>query len=255
MSYLGTVLGIATIENATIATTYDAKVRTYANELSKAREKNSEIIALLTTEDQRLKRETLRDCGFAQTFAHVPTKDNKRTTDKGGEKNTRRPKGKQTKGKGKRPKSRKNDNWRSNANDWFHSWTFGKEMTGINRRKRRPKARPTRPKPPTKRRPRKKQGPSRRRRNAEWRVPNNNNNFASSPSLFLTQIRKGVWTTLRVLDYTAVGKCTPLKRFQMPYIFHLRSTFPSGRGGPKKSRLVYPTKRIMLNESDKGATK
>ena len=126
LSHLGTVLNIATLENATIAMTYDAKVRHHAHELSKMREKDSEIIALLLNEDQRLKRETLRDCGFTQTFDHVPAKESKRSQDKGVAKNTKRSKGKQTKGKGKRSKSKRNDGWRTNNNDWSHSWTHGK---------------------------------------------------------------------------------------------------------------------------------
>ena len=88
--------------------------------------RESEIIALLLNEDQRLKRETLRGCGFAQTFAHVPTKESKRPPDKGSGKNTRRSKGKQTKGKGKRGKNSKNQGWRPNNNDWSLSWTHGK---------------------------------------------------------------------------------------------------------------------------------
>ena len=132
LSHLGTVLNIATLENATIAMTYDMKVRHYANELSKMREKDSEIIALLLNEDQRLKREALRDCGFTQTFAHIPGKDTKRSQEKGVTKNTKRSKGKQQRGKGKGSKSRKNDGWKTRNNDWSHSWTQGKRNDWIH---------------------------------------------------------------------------------------------------------------------------
>ena len=63
-THLDAALSIATLGNSTIATTHDTKIPTYANELSKFRERGSGIIALLTNEDQRIKRETLRDCGF-----------------------------------------------------------------------------------------------------------------------------------------------------------------------------------------------
>ena len=125
LTHLGTVLNIATLENATIAMTYDTKVRFYANELSKTREKDKEIVALLMGEDQRLKREALRDCGFTQTFAHVPGNENKRSNDKGKNRDKRQTKGKRQKGKGKRSKSRKNEGKRP-SNDWSNSWSYGK---------------------------------------------------------------------------------------------------------------------------------
>ena len=50
LTHLGTVLNLAITENATIATTYDAKVRTYANELSKFRTREKETINLLKEE-------------------------------------------------------------------------------------------------------------------------------------------------------------------------------------------------------------
>ena len=100
---LGAVLNIATIENATIATTYDTKIRTYAGELSEFRGRESEIIALLTNEDRRIKRGTPRGCGFARSFTRVPNRDRRRTYDKEDQKQTKRDKGKRKgKGKGKR---------------------------------------------------------------------------------------------------------------------------------------------------------
>ena len=57
LTHLGTVLNLAITENATIAVTYDAEVRTYANEQSKFRTREKETIDLLKEEDQRIKRE------------------------------------------------------------------------------------------------------------------------------------------------------------------------------------------------------
>ena len=56
-------------ENATIAQTYDSKIRTYAQELSKFRQREKDIIDLLMDEDQRIKRDTLRGCGATQSFS------------------------------------------------------------------------------------------------------------------------------------------------------------------------------------------
>ena len=124
LTHMGTVLSIATLENATIAITYDTKVRHRTHELSQLRERDSEIIALLTNEGRRLKRESLRDFGFAQTFAHIPTQERKGNP---GEKPARKGnnrKGnpnKHTKGKGnKNRKGRKQNGWNNQwpSNDW-----------------------------------------------------------------------------------------------------------------------------------------
>ena len=126
LTHLGTVMNLAITENATIAQTYDKKVRTYAHELSKFRQREKDIIDLLKNEDQRIKRDTLRDCGTTQTFVKKdqnqkggkdkpPRKDRKR-----GDKGKKGDKG----GKGgKRPRWWDNDNsWKKNGswkgNDW-----------------------------------------------------------------------------------------------------------------------------------------
>ena len=61
-------MDLSITENATKAQIYDSKIRTYANELSKFRQRGEDIIDLLMSEDQRIKRDTLRDCGDAQSF-------------------------------------------------------------------------------------------------------------------------------------------------------------------------------------------
>ena len=68
LTHLGTVMNLAITENATIAQTYDSKIKTYAQELSKFRQREKEIIELLTHEGQRIKREAPRDCGETHTF-------------------------------------------------------------------------------------------------------------------------------------------------------------------------------------------
>ena len=126
LTHLGAVLNIATLENATIAMAHDSKIWTYANELSKFRERDNDIITLLTSEYQRIKRENLRDCGCAQTFARAPTTERKGQANKQEQKGTKRDKGKQVKGKGNGAKSRKNDKWKPQNNNWNNSWTYGK---------------------------------------------------------------------------------------------------------------------------------
>ena len=93
LTHMGTALNIATLENATIAMTYDQKIRFRANELSRCMEKDNEIISLLLNEDQLIKRETLRGCGFTQTFAHIPS-HGKKGGQKGSDKGTKKIKGK-----------------------------------------------------------------------------------------------------------------------------------------------------------------
>ena len=68
LTHFGTVLNLAVAENATIAQTYDCKLRAYADELSKFRQKEGEIIQLLSEEDQRIKREVIRDCNATIPF-------------------------------------------------------------------------------------------------------------------------------------------------------------------------------------------
>ena len=168
LSHLGEVLNIATLENATIAMTYDAKVRTYAGELFKARDKDSEIIALLTNEDQRLKRETLRDCGFAQTSECVPNKESKRTTDKGG------PKTRDARQENKRKGKVNGQNQRRTITGdppQMTGPTRGhtvNETTGANPHKIPPIARPTISRQHTRIKPPRKKRRTPRRSSAEW---------------------------------------------------------------------------------------
>ena len=68
LTHLGTVLNLGITENATIAMTYDAKIRAYANELSKFRTREKEIINLLKAEGRRIKREVIREFGATTTF-------------------------------------------------------------------------------------------------------------------------------------------------------------------------------------------
>ena len=76
-AHLGAVLHMAVAENATIAQLYDSRVRTYAGELSKFRERGVGITKLLQEEDRRIKRGALRECGVAQTFGLSTWKPNK----------------------------------------------------------------------------------------------------------------------------------------------------------------------------------
>ena len=69
LTRLGTPLNMAITENATIAMTYDMKVRTYANELSKFRTRVRDITNFLKEADRRIKRDVLRECGATATFA------------------------------------------------------------------------------------------------------------------------------------------------------------------------------------------
>ena len=112
LTHLGTVMNLAITENATIAQNYDNKIKTYAQELSKFRQREKEIIELLMHEDQRIKRDTLRDCGATQTFGK-PQKDG---TKKGGKEKKVR---KGDKGGKKGDKGGKYTNWWDNGkNDW-----------------------------------------------------------------------------------------------------------------------------------------
>ena len=67
LTHLSTVLNLAITENATIAMTYAAKVRTYARELPKFRTRGKEIANLLMEEGQSIERDVLRECGAATT--------------------------------------------------------------------------------------------------------------------------------------------------------------------------------------------
>ena len=69
LTRLGAVLNLDIAENATIATTYDRKIRTYANELSKFREREEDIVSLLNEGDRPITREVIRECGPETTFA------------------------------------------------------------------------------------------------------------------------------------------------------------------------------------------
>ena len=81
LAHQGAVMNLAITENATIAQTYDNKIKTYAQELSNFCQLEKKITELLTHEDQRIKRDTLRDCGAAQAFGR-PHKDGGRKGDK-----------------------------------------------------------------------------------------------------------------------------------------------------------------------------
>ena len=90
LTHLGTVLNLAVTENATIAMIYDNKIRTYANELSKFRSREKDIINLLKEEDQRIKRETIKECGPTNTFVQKggpSRRDPRKRQDKGGKGN------------------------------------------------------------------------------------------------------------------------------------------------------------------------
>ena len=123
-THLGNALQKAMAENATIAQLYDARVRTYADELSKFREREADIVNLLQGEGQRSKRDVLRECGIAQTFAVSTWKPNKgpcrRQKDKGKGKGG---KNKKPRGKGKyRPSNcqwkNKDGGWKNKTSDW-----------------------------------------------------------------------------------------------------------------------------------------
>ena len=77
---------MAVAENATIAQTYDDKLRAYADEISKFRHKDNEITKLLNEEDRRIQREALRDCDAEIPF--VPKRHPLRTKDRKGIKRT-----------------------------------------------------------------------------------------------------------------------------------------------------------------------
>ena len=63
------VADIAITENAIIAQTYAASIRTYAEELAKFRQLENDIIDLLMSVGRRIKRDTIRDCGDMTSFA------------------------------------------------------------------------------------------------------------------------------------------------------------------------------------------
>ena len=125
---------MAVTENATIAQTYDTKVRNYANELSKFRQRETEIIKLLNEEDQRIKREVLRECQGTSTFVPKKQPPNKgRKGDQGKDGKGKHRKGDKGQGKGGYPKKKpwkgKNSGWDSDwyKNDWGknNDWSEG----------------------------------------------------------------------------------------------------------------------------------
>ena len=118
LTHLGTGLNLAIAENATIAMTYDAKVRTYANELSKFRTSEKAIINILKDGGRRIKREGLRERGSAPTFAPRNADVKRKSMDKWKGKDKGH-KGKGPKGKGEN-KSRGKQNWPQNS-DWNHN--------------------------------------------------------------------------------------------------------------------------------------
>ena len=91
LTHMGTVLNLGITENATIAMTYDAKVRTYANELPKFITREKETTNLLKEEDQRIKREVLRECGSTTTSVprNADVRRKSRTNGKGRAKATK----------------------------------------------------------------------------------------------------------------------------------------------------------------------
>ena len=117
LTHLGAVLNLAIAENATIAMAYDSKVRTYADELSKFRTREKDIINPLK-EGRRIKREVLRECGPATTFAprNAEVKRKSRDKWKGQDKGH---KGEGHKGKEKN-RFRGIQNWQQNS-DWDHN--------------------------------------------------------------------------------------------------------------------------------------
>ena len=125
-AHLGAVINIAVLENATIAMTYDTKIRTYASELSKFREREKEIISLLSDDGRSIKREPLRGCGITQTFARNPTKEMKPTYRKG-----EKQKG-AMEGKSSKMVSRGNamenggDAWKTPTDERGNNWAYGK---------------------------------------------------------------------------------------------------------------------------------
>ena len=93
-AHLGDVLRMSIAENAPISQLYGASSRAYADELSKFREREADIIKLLQEADRRIKRDVLQECGAAQTFARPTWKPNK------GHKGKEKRKGKGQKGRG-----------------------------------------------------------------------------------------------------------------------------------------------------------
>ena len=90
---------MAVAENDTIAQLYAPRVRTYAKELSKIREREAGIIKILQEEDRRIKRDGPRERGVAQTFGLSTWKPNK--GHKGRDKDKGEGKGKDKKGGGR----------------------------------------------------------------------------------------------------------------------------------------------------------
>ena len=104
LTHLGTGLNSEITENATIAMTYDAEIRTYSDELSKFRTREKEITNLLKEEGRSVKREGIRERGAATTFAprnaDLKRKKDKQNAWKGQDKG-RKGKGRTGKGKNK----------------------------------------------------------------------------------------------------------------------------------------------------------
>ena len=120
LTHLGTVLNLAVTENATIAMIYDNKIRTYANEVPKSRSREKEIINLLKEEGQRIKRETVKECGPKVTFGQKggpPRRDTRGRKDKVGKGNKGGGKGNgKANGRPPRRKGWHNPEW--NSDNW-----------------------------------------------------------------------------------------------------------------------------------------
>ena len=112
---------MAVTENATIAQIYDAKLRTYANELSKFRQKENDIIKLLSDENQRIKREVLRDCNatipFVKKKQFHPNKNGK-CGKTNSDKTNRGPKGNRKGQKQGSKGDRRKKPWKGGWDDW-----------------------------------------------------------------------------------------------------------------------------------------
>ena len=126
LARLGTVLHMAVAENDTIAQLYDSRVRTYADALAKFREREDDITKLPQEEDRRIKRDGLRECGAAQTFALSTWKPNKAHNGRNKDKGKGKGQDKMVRGKGKdRPSNRqrqKGDGRKNKTSDWGSIW-------------------------------------------------------------------------------------------------------------------------------------
>ena len=109
LTHLGAALNLAIAGNETIAMNYDQKIRTYADELSKFRAREKDIINLPKGTDRRIKRDVRRERGTTTTIAQRTTDFKRRT----GKTNDR--KGGETIGNARNAKKRK---WNSAKNDW-----------------------------------------------------------------------------------------------------------------------------------------